>query len=142
MITAYAFKAAAVFQLNIFQLGSSDCIRHLHYFEELVVVTVFPFCLSLASCTIYALVLTIRTKFFQAQITWRNEKNRVIYMLLLIFYVALPACSAYTFRYFSCLKFDRGDGKSALQALAIDPTIRCTSKRYKRWFWYGSTMLV
>jgi len=135
-ITSIVLKTATVLQLNIFQFGSSDCLVHLNYFEELVTITVFPFCLGLIGGALYVLVIALRFKCFKAHIRWHVEKNRIIYMLLLVGYVALPGCSAYTFRYFSCLRYDRGDGRDDLHALAIDPTIRCTSDRYKWWFWY------
>ncbi|KAJ8598600.1 hypothetical protein CTAYLR_001698 [Chrysophaeum taylorii] len=38
--------------------------------------------------------------------------------------------SAVWFRYFGCRKFDRGAGKTALNALLIDPDLRCAGERY------------
>ncbi|KAJ8600066.1 hypothetical protein CTAYLR_001869 [Chrysophaeum taylorii] len=135
-ITAYVLKLASVLQLNFFQVGSSDCIRHMDYFEELIIITVFPFALAFVGVGLYTLNIFIRLRAFNARIDTRQEKSRIIYMLLLLMWVALPGCSSYTFRYFSCLHFDRGRGRDDYDALAVDLSIRCDSRRYKSFLWY------
>lgn len=121
-------------------VGSSQVLR-LSYFHKLVVVTMFPFALAIIIPLIYAGYIILRHR-TGGLIDAALEKRRVIYGILLLFYVALPGCSSYTFRYFSCLRFDRGVGRSDLRALAIDLTIRCTSARYKRWFVYVLFMII
>lgn len=101
----------------------------------------FPFALALIIPLIYAGFVMLRHR-TGGVVDVALEKRRVIYGILLLFYVALPGCSSYTFRYFSCLRFDRGVDRSDLRALAIDLTIRCTSARYKRWFVYVILMII
>ena len=151
-ITTTAMAALNIVQLNLVQFGSVDCTIELHYFGELCVVTTLPFVLAILAVAIYLIVIglcqkrcfsddeesddestssreTIEQKWYRSR-----HKSRIIYGLLLLSYVALPGCASYTFRYFSCLRYQRGDERNDLRVLAIDPTIRCGSNRYRHWF--------
>lgn len=141
-VTEAVLKAVSIFELNFVQLGSTDCVLRLSYFEKLAVVTIFPFVLAIILPLMYYGMLWIRRRCFSASIDYALERRRVIYGLLLLFYVALPGCASYTFRYFSCLRFERGVGRPDLKALAIDLTIKCGSPAYHRWFPFVVLMIL
>ena len=132
--TTAVLKVASLVEFNFLQLGSTDCILKMSYFEKLVVLTVLPFGLAIVGSSMYVGLVLLGHR--RRRIEWDVELRRIIYCILLLFYVALPACSSYTFRYFSCLNYDRGEGRSLLKVLAVDPTIKCTQPVYDRWFPY------
>ena len=141
-VTEAVLKAISIFELNFVQLGSTDCVLRLDYFAKLSIVTIFPFALALVLTSCYWLYVEAKRRSKTIVVDDALEKRRVVYGLLLLFYVALPGCSSYTFRYFSCLRFDRGSGRSDLKALAIDLSISCGSGRYRRWFAYVILMVI
>lgn len=146
-VFSFVLRTANVLGLDFIQLGSTDCIVRLSYFYKLVVVTLFPFALALVGATVFFAwvrgVLATATPQTRGYVEGRVEKARqqAIYCFLLLLYIALPGCSSFTFRYFSCLSFDRGVGRYDLEVLAVDLAIRCTSARYKRWVWYVVLMI-
>jgi len=52
----------------------------------------------------------------------------------------LPSISTYVITYFSCARFDRGN-KRDLRVIASELSIKCTSKRYRRWAVYVAIMI-
>ncbi|KAJ8605816.1 hypothetical protein CTAYLR_000574, partial [Chrysophaeum taylorii] len=138
-------KTGRALGLDFIELGSFNCALQLSYFSKLCVASLLPFAFALVICCAYAADLA-RSRVWRRRDDFEERKERAAsmatYLLLLIFYVALPSCSSYTFRYFSCLNFDRGRGRDNLRVLAVSMDIRCTSPAYRGWLWFVVLMVI
>ena len=137
-------RATGILGLDFMQLGSTDCVVRLSYFHKLVVTTLFPFVLAVVVTLAVFVRLWIKYRlghYRNPEVVKRKAQHKLIYFFLLLVFVALPTCSSSTFRYFSCIRYDRGSGRKDLHALRADPTIQCTSSRYHGWLWYVILMI-
>lgn len=128
-------SAFGILGFSFLEFTSLDCLLNWTYFEKLVFATVFPFVVILLIASIY---LGVWMKCYAE--AFRRDRDRVLantmYFALLVFYVTLPVASSWTFGYFNCVSFDRGDGENDLKVLMADPSVKCTSPRYHAWFAY------
>lgn len=108
----------------------------LNYYQQLCVVALFPFVLiSLGGLLLmvkHACFVSIRDKSARARII-NEDRFRATYALLLVLFVCLPGCSSFTFRYFSCSKFDRGAGRNKLKVLSAALDVKCSGDKYREW---------
>lgn len=125
--------AIGVNYFDIFRVGC--LLDNWMYFDKLVFATVLPFAVIVIFISVYlgAWKVCHRNAF-------HRDRGRVlanaIYGTLLILYVALPGASSWTFSYFNCVRYDRGDGRKPMIVLMTDPSVKCTSPRYDAWFPY------
>ena len=119
----------------IFDVGSFKCLFHWTYFDELLAVTLTPFAVVPLGAGIYLLMQR-----------WRGydpakARPRILYTTLLFLFIVLPSISTKVITYFSCQKFDTGDGEKNLFVIAMQPDIPCTSPRYRYWKYYTAVMI-
>lgn len=118
----------------------------MSYFEKLAVITTYPFVLAMLSMgTKHAVVFIAQRKFSNLSDfdKWKEKvAANLTYGLLLLLYLTLTTSSTYTFQYFNCLRFNRGDNEDNLKVLAIDPSIKCEKKgAYGTWLPFVALMI-
>ncbi|KAJ8612581.1 hypothetical protein CTAYLR_009791 [Chrysophaeum taylorii] len=120
-----ALKITSVFNLDLVEFAALDCVvARTSYYQRLVLQTLaFPFVVAFLIVVVGAAYAARRRK-------WPREE--VAYGSLVLTFVLLPQCSATAFQYFSCTKYDSGDG-TTLKVMVVDPLIRCRGRRYRRW---------
>mmetsp|Transcript_2290 Transcript_2290/g.7733 ORF Transcript_2290/g.7733 Transcript_2290/m.7733 type:complete len:1105 (+) Transcript_2290:2193-5507(+) len=123
----------------LFDVGSFKCLFRWSYFDKLLFVTVAPFGLWGVATLLYGVLRKCRGKLKTVE-DRQEALSNVTYATLLFVYVALPSISTYVITYFSCAHFDRGDQRD-LRVIADEPSIRCASKRYRRWAIYDAIMI-
>jgi len=133
---ADAFGFLGIF---LFDVGSFKCVFRWTYFEKLTVVTVAPFGLWGVATILYGVLRKCRGK-LTTPADRREARSNVTYATLLAVYVALPSISTYVITYFSCAHFDRGEQRD-LRVIAGEPSIHCTSARYRLWAIYDAIMI-
>ena len=129
-----------VLGLFIFDVGSLKCLFDWSYFTKLMFVTLAPLGAIFLCAGLYWLIMRRRGK-----LTTIADRRRVFanitYASLLFVYIVLPSIATRVITYFSCARFDRGEKLRDLRVIAAELSIKCTSKRYRRWAVYDAIMV-
>lgn len=121
--------------LAVFNVGSFKCLAGWSYFEQLLFVTLAPFIVVPLVAGGYWI-----TQRRLGKLKHREILSNITYWSLFFIYIVLPSISTFVITYFSCARFDRGDQRD-LRVIAVETSIKCTSKRYQRWAPYAATMI-
>jgi len=132
----HIFGILGIFFLDV---GSFKCLFGWSYFEKMLFVTLAPAGVAAGGVGAYWLVQRGRGK-LETDADRRRVWTNIKYATLLFLYVILPSISTYVITYFSCARFDRGNKKD-LKVIAAELSIKCTSKRYRRWAVYAAVMI-
>jgi len=128
-----------IFGFFFFDVGSFRCLFQWSYFHKLVFVTVAPALVPPLAAGPYWLLQRRRGK-LDTEGGRRDVTATLTYATLLFLYVVLPSVSTYLITFFSCQRFDRGN-RGDLRVIATELSIRCTSRRYRRWACYAVLMI-
>ena len=129
-----------VFGVEAFDIESVvRCAFGWSYFHRLAFVTLTPFVVLLLSTILYVAIEFRRGK-LKEQTGRRKAFSNFTYFTLVLIYVVLPGVSTYVITFLNCEKFDRGPQRR-LNVLAVEPSVSCTSKRYRRWLVYDVLMV-
>ena len=127
-----------VFGFALFDVGSFKCLFAWSFFDKLLFVTIAPFGVVALGTGIYCGIQRGKLK---TEADRRRVFSNVTYASLLFIYIILPSIATTVLTYFSCARFDRGD-ENDLRVIGVELSIKCTSKRYRRWAIYDALMIV